>query len=204
MFIRKLLTLFTDILFPPSPEEKILLATKLEDLYSIKQAGTFRQIEYLYRYSEPVIKTAILENKFHHNHTAAKLLGGALEKWVAKQTQNTIYIPIPLGKKRLRERGHNQVETILQSTQTKINISNNLLRRKVETAPQSHLDKKARLENMQDVFEFDGAKLDFKAGTKIVLVDDVATTGATLLAARASLAPHLPPQTTLTCLAIAH
>ena len=202
--MRKLLTGFIDVLFPPSPEEKLLRDTDFRTIKILSQQKTFNKIEYLCRYSEPIIKTAIIENKFHHNQLAARLLGSALEKWAIKQTQPTIYIPIPLGKHRLRKRGHNQVETILKSTNIKLQINKDILKRVVETAPQSHLDKNARQQNVQNVFTIAGKISDITPGTQIVLIDDVVTTGNTMLAARAKLAPQLPPGVTLVCLAIAH
>lgn len=202
--MRKLLTEFIDILFPPSQEEKLLRDTNLNTLRALYRPGTFKKIEYLLSYSEPLIQTAVIENKFYHNQLAATLLGRAIEIWAADQIQPTIYIPIPLGKRRLQQRGHNQVETILKSTQMKLQINNKIMRRVIETVPQSHLDKEARQKNVQNVFIFAGKTLDFFPGTQLVLVDDVVTTGTTMLEARAVLVPHLPPGVTLRCLALAH
>jgi ComF family protein len=202
--MQKLLTGLIDLLFPPSTGGKLLRDITPENLRLLHKPSIFGQIEYLSQYSESVIQAAIIENKFHNNKSASKILGILFNEWEVKQDKNIIYIPIPLGEKRLRERGHNQVETFLKLSNAKSKINTCLLKRVVETTPQSHLDKNARQKNMRGVFSFTGEKIDIASGTKIILVDDVVTTGATLMAARATLAPHLPQNTTLTCLALAH
>jgi len=202
--IQKLLTKLGDFFFPPSREEKLLRTVESFTLQALYQLGTFRDITYLCRYSEPIAQAAIIENKFHHNQLAAQHLRSILAKWVSTQTQSTLYIPIPLGRQRLRQRGHNQVETILQTVVPRANTANRLLQRRVETQPQSHLNKTSRQQNVQNAFQFIGNDADFSAYSQVVLVDDVLTTGATLHEARATLAPHLPPNITLICLALAH
>lgn len=199
--MRKLLTVIFDTFFPPSPSQKILDSFKGEpkNLYS---EGVFESVTYLSHYQDPFIKAAIKENKFHHNKTASKFLAEILDEWVKKQDKDIVFIPIPLGSNRQRERGHNQVESILASSSKQLNIMNNLLYRVTETTPQSHLPRKERLLNMHNVFEI--KDISGVAGKHIVVIDDVVTTGATLKAARAKLAPHLPSNTTISCVAIAH
>jgi ComF family protein len=202
--MHKLLTKFCDLLFPPSREEESLFKTKPTTLLALYQPGMFRNIKYLCRYSEPIVQAAIIENKFHHNRLAAQHLRDILKQWVSAQKQRTLYVPVPLGRQRLRQRGHNQVETILHTVIDRKHIKNNLLQRRIETLPQSQLSKTARQKNVQNVFQFISNDIDFSKYSQIVLVDDVLTTGATLHAARETLTPHLPPNLPLICLAIAH
>jgi predicted amidophosphoribosyltransferase len=79
-----------------------------------------------------------------------------------------------------------------------------LLERQIETLPQSHLSKKDRAENIQHAFVYRGNKEWWQAYDRVILIDDVVTTGATLMAARAALAPHLSPHLKLDCVALAH
>lgn len=202
--IQKLLTELSDFVFPPSEAEKLLRSVNQLTLKTLYQPGVFKNFTYLCRYGEPIVQAAILENKFYHSQLAAKHLRSILEYWVETQTKLTLYIPIPLGRKRFRQRGHNQVETFLQTVVPRSHIETKVLQRRVETLPQSQLDKNSRYRNVKNAFEFTGNKFDFSAYSQVVIVDDVLTTGATLTAARATLAPHLPPNITLTCLTLAH
>lgn len=96
-----------------------------------------------------------------------------------------IVVPIPLSKQRLRERGFNQSELIgkVSSFEFGIQMDSSLLARITHTAPQAGLTRDARLLNLADVF------IAHKSVStkKILLVDDVTTTGATLLSAGSAL-----------------
>jgi len=94
--------------------------------------------------------------------------------------QNWDFIaPVPLFPVREREREFNQAELLAKhlSAATKIPLHNKLLRRVLPTATQTLLTREQRAKNMRGAFAVrDGIKL---AGEKIVLIDDVFTTGAT-------------------------
>jgi len=95
-------------------------------------------------------------------------------------------IPIPLGKKRLRERGYNQVAMVSRplSIQLGLDYCPNALWRARETRSQVGLSAKERQENVQNAFLADGKVVN---GRSILLMDDVSTTGATLSAAAEAL-----------------
>ncbi|MDP9078168.1 MAG: ComF family protein [Bacteroidota bacterium] len=96
-------------------------------------------------------------------------------------------IPVPLHKKRLRERGYNQSACFANGLAEKLNAiveEDNLVRIK-STQTQTHKSRFARFENMQEVFVVaDPEKLINK---HVLLVDDVITTGSTLEACGAEL-----------------
>lgn len=94
--------------------------------------------------------------------------------------KETVLMPIPLHKKRLKERGFNQAELLAKQVSKQFNwqIENKFLKRKHYTSPQAKLSGKEREENMRDVFECLGS--DKIINTKIILIDDVMTTGATM------------------------
>lgn len=91
-----------------------------------------------------------------------------------------ILIPIPLEKKKLKERGFNQAEEIAKelSIFLKISLVNNILLKIKETLPQIELSGKEREENIKGAFACQ--KSDILKGKKILLVDDIFTTGSTM------------------------
>ena len=89
-------------------------------------------------------------------------------------------VPVPLHKKRFRERGYNQSECFANGLAAKLNstvITNNLVR-EIATETQTHKSRFARFENMQEVFMVKNHQQ--LANKHILLVDDTITTGATL------------------------
>ncbi len=107
--------------------------------------------------------------------------------------ENHVLIPVPLTKKKLKKRGFNQSEEIAKELAEnlparigyaegvaggKIPLLLDCLAKEKETPPQMELSKEARLENIKGVFEIKNPeKIKDK---KILLVDDVYTTGATM------------------------
>ena len=204
-FAAQLLTAILDALFPPSSRALLLRSVTADSLPALYMPGGYENMEFLTNYSHPVVQAAIIENKFNRNRHAARLLGEILKMWIEKQKTPVTFVPVPLGSRRHRERGHNQVETILSLTGLPAVSIRNLLLRSVETKPQSKLQRVERMKNLSGSFVCNRtAVTKIASGTRLVLLDDVVTTGATLAAARAALAPHLPPGVTLSCLAIAH
>lgn len=96
-------------------------------------------------------------------------------------------IPVPLHPKRERQRGYNQSETFARGLAESMEISyfKNILHRTVATSTQTKKTRLERLENVGTAFELKNTA-KFK-GKKILLVDDVLTTGATLEACALTL-----------------
>lgn len=103
--------------------------------------------------------------------------------WWERLKEYEIVIPIPLSKARFRERGYNQVDMIFRKwveTSGKTYIPHGMVRMR-NTETQSLLTKEERYKNMRGVFHVN--KGTSVKGKKILLADDIYTTGATMKSA---------------------
>jgi ComF family protein len=99
-----------------------------------------------------------------------------------------LVVPVPLSDRRQRERGYNQSELIARELAGLGVLPAPVpaaLERSRDTRPQVELPRSARLENVRGAFVCERPEL--VAGRRVLLVDDVSTTGATLEACAASL-----------------
>ena len=91
-----------------------------------------------------------------------------------------LVIPIPLHKNRERERHYNQSQVISETVASNLNIPHeaNILLRKRHTQQQAKLEENHRWENVKDAFAVSDASV--VRNLRILLVDDIVTTGATV------------------------
>jgi len=94
--------------------------------------------------------------------------------------KNPILIPVPLHKRKLIRRGFNQAELLAKeiAAHFKFELKSNILERKKDTKSQTELKGRERRANVKDAFLCKNK--DEILGKKIILIDDVITTGATL------------------------
>ncbi len=141
-----------------------------------------------------LLRDIVLEYKFGRRMRHVRVLRGLLAAAVdAAQGRRGPYaprpphliVPVPLHPRRLKWRGFNQSLELARplSRGTGAPLSADALRRVRDTIPQSTLDKKQRLDNIKGAFAAGPAAAD----KNVWLVDDVATTGATIEAAAKAL-----------------
>lgn len=97
-------------------------------------------------------------------------------------------VPVPLTKKRFRRRGYNQSEEIAKGVSeiTGLPIFNNIVKRTVFKSSQTNKSRLGRRENVEHVFELNG---ELPVNVKhLLVVDDVVTTGSTVIACARQLA----------------
>lgn len=97
-------------------------------------------------------------------------------------------IPVPLSRKRERQRGYNQSEQIARgiAAATGIALETAVVRRKKFKSSQTRLNRWERQENVENQFEATDAER--LANRHVLLVDDITTTGATLTACAKAMA----------------
>jgi len=137
-------------------------------------------------YQQPLI-ALIMQIKYRNDHDLMTLLG----RWLAELLEGTGWTPglvtaVPLGKKRLRERGYNQAEEIASALAAEAGLpaAPGAIERARETRSQVGLNGAERAANVADAFR---GQAHIVQDERILLVDDLYTTGATLSACAQAL-----------------
>ena len=134
-------------------------------------------------YYEETLLTAIHLFKYRGRTGIGEVLGKIMADFAGGIWDMNVFsliLPVPLHRKRLRERGFNQAVILARELSKKFSIPLDFtaLRRKVPTAPQVGLGREERSANVRGAFAV--RKPERIADRRILLVDDVFTTGSTL------------------------
>lgn len=198
LLIKSIINFFLEIIFT----SKCLGCNKngeeicLDCIDNIKR--TERQTEHdilaVYDYRDPLIKNIIWKLKYHHTGRFGKKLGELLytslleeiqEIQIFSQGSPIFIIPVPISKDRKKKRGYNQSEIIAKNfcnfSESKIfEFRDDIVIKKTNTIPQAKLtNRNRRLQNIKGAFEIIKPKV-IKNKT-IIIIDDVTTTGGTIL-----------------------
>jgi ComF family protein len=115
------------------------------------------------------------------------LIGEQLGRWYGNdlresgyQTEFDVIVPVPLHPDKLKKRGYNQSDTFASGLSQSLQIrwSADILLRSVANETQTRKKRMERWENVKEVFVI--AAKESVADKRVLLVDDVVTTGATL------------------------
>lgn len=133
----------------------------------------------LFAYESP-LREAIHALKYQRKLVLAPALGELFVRALPKPLPVDCVIPVPLGPTRLRSREFNQSLLLAQQVARALGIplDYSSLQRRIESAPQTSLSRRARLVNIRQAFHVEHATT--VQGKTILLVDDVMTTGATV------------------------
>lgn len=155
---------------------------------------------------EGVIRRAVHALKFDGRRELARWLGDRMKASLPPLEKDWVLVPVPLSPERLRMRGFNQAALLAQRIPSFPTAQDGLVRLR-NSPPQVGQGRAERWESMQGAFE--AART--VEGRRIILVDDVLTTGATLswaakalkdagalevravVAARALISKKMPP-----------
>ena len=171
-----------------------------------------KSIYALFDYRDEVIRHMVWALKYRRNRRVAQTFAVLLYDFLIEEFSDLsvysdfykpILVPIPLYKKRFRERGFNQSE-LLAKELVKIDnfcvLDTNILQKIKNTPHQTNLHRHKRLKNVIDSF---GVKNpDTIKNRNLVVLDDVTTTGATLNEAKKILLKAGAKK--VVCVAIGH
>lgn len=131
------------------------------------QAATHASLLYL-----PPVDQLLVRYKFHQDLAAGRLLAQLMQRapppWWCPPL-----VPVPLHNRRLRQRGYNQAGELCRLLP--MPVWQGLYRRR-HTAPQSERTAEQRRENLFDAFDVRGS-----VPSRLTVVDDVMTTGSTVM-----------------------
>ena len=155
----------------------------------------------VYPYEYPA-RNAILRMKFQGERELEKTLGEAMARQFAESGlagRYDILAPAPVSAKTLKKRGYYQSALLagVLSRKTKLPWDDTLLKKTRETAPQRTLARQERLTNVKEAYEADRRV----AGKRVLLVDDIVTTGSTLNECAAALLKAGAAECAALCLA---
>ena len=196
--IKKWPNSFLEILFPVKclgcNKKGEILCENCIDNIRLAERPTEEKILALYDYRDPLIKKAIWSLKYYHSPYIGQKLGKILYYSFLEEIDNlrmfsqgsSIYvIPVPISHDKRKKRGYNQSEIIARSfcnegVKNLFQLKRNIIFKKINTIPQARIENRTRrLQNIKGAFEIKNE--DEIKGKTIIIIDDVTTTGGTIM-----------------------
>lgn len=151
------------------------------NLISKSRKTYFDESMNIFKYDE-IIREKLIEYKFQEKaylyKTFARMILKNRKAYEFLEKYNII-IPVPIHKKRMLKRGYNQSELIAKEIcyKTDFKFATNVLVKQKNIIAQSELNKKERIQNIKNAFKIKNS--DQIIGKKVLLFDDIYTTGST-------------------------
>jgi len=216
--INKIYEWLIEAVFPRAGLAKEFLEISEEDLWKILKPAkdlTEKNFKAMFSYQQPLIRSAIWEIKYRGDILITEKISRLLYDYLLQEISEAetfqnfhkpLLIAIPVSRKSLSERGFNQTERLAKGLD-KIDGGNNFifnnesLIKVRDTERQSHTHNRTeRLKNLNNCFQVKNPELI--RGKNIILLDDVITTGATMMEAKNALKQAGAKK--IICLAVAH
>ena len=197
--MHQLLQTILDFLLPPKDDVRHAHSITEEELHALLRPTVVHEawILALFPYKDARVRALIRSVKFYADKTSIGKIGAITGEFLLETISDKklffawsvpLLIPIPSSKKRLRERGYNQVErfaeSLLPTLSDSVIYTPDILERE-ERESQVRIERKAREENIRGAFVV--SKPELIRGKHIILLDDVVESGATLEDARRAL-----------------
>jgi len=189
---------FDGVLDAVLPPHERTARTKTRTLADIPLAPTSHEllgssITTILNYRDAAAQDLIRALKYDGSHAAASLAASALADYLREELASVqqfspreiLLVPVPLHALRTRERGYNQIEIVLRALPMEFRngrisrLAPEVLVRARATKAQTKLHRAERIKNVVGAFQVpDPARIK---NAHVFLIDDVATTGATLV-----------------------
>lgn len=155
------------------------LSSKIRGLFQVNRVMAFLRFSKKGQ-SQKLLHQLKYRNKPEIGEEMGRLYGLSLANY-GYQNEWDVIVPVPLHPMKQKRRGYNQSEKFGIGLSKSLNIKmENFLERKKFTETQTKKSRLQRLDNVEEVFDL---KVNEEiSGLRILLVDDVITTGATLCA----------------------
>ena len=157
-------------------------------------------------------KRGIVQELIHNlKYKGHEEIGSLLGNWYVEDLKELdleipfdVVIPVPLHKRKFRERGYNQVTTFGKALAEGLNITfdDTVLYRKKYSKTQSKKNLLGRSENIENIFDVHFSEKN--QNKHFLIVDDVLTTGATLEACSRALLKIPGAKISIVCMAMAN
>ncbi len=148
-----------------------------------KKSSCLNQVITLWKYNE-VSKKLIHNFKYKNRFRVGNFLFSLFEEKLKKADFNdSVLIPLPSHKSKTLERGFNPTEVLASFIGEKlgIEVNSSFVMKKTKNISQASLGYDKRVENVTDIFEINQEEIcNIRRYEKILVVDDIITTGATL------------------------
>lgn len=162
---------------------------------------------FLYFHKKGMVQELIHNLKYKGHQEIGTVLGNWYVedlKEIPFDTPFDAVIPVPLHKKKFKERGYNQVTTFGKAIASgfEIPFNDKILLRKIYSKTQSKKNLLGRSENIENIFDVEFNETDHNK--HFLIVDDVLTTGATIEACSRALLKIPGSKISVICMAMAN